>query len=547
MITVNKNGNEEQYIYAKDLHEALELSEANYTAWVKRHLLNNPAVSEGKGYKRRANRWPNASYKEYGLSLDFAITLATKSRSSKSEEVTTYLLQAETKENTNMEHFDTEVEEKVEEPKVKETSMELIIPIFKSVIGEDKEEVNSVSARELHEGLESKRQFADWVKAKVIDNEFLTEGEDWISLHNVVKRASTRAAAGGNNKKEYALTLDAAKKVAMSEQTAKGNEVRTYFIKKEKEANDPTQKATPPTELLQEERNLRSFKTGLEIAKLANKEGDLAVSAANAYTMHYQGEDVLRIMCIKDIVTKDKEVYYDVRTLAGKLGIQYNEFNRLLVVAGLQKKSITSPMGYGGNYLPTEKGKIYCYADDGGVKDKGMGYPKLSLKWTWDVLPQVNTAHFEEIGKVMPKACPKVESKPEPEPKPESEPKAKIPPVETPASSGEKEEEKAYNPTELGNILGISGRRMNQVLEAAGFQNHVRDRNGNSCWAPTNKAQGLCWSKPKSQSTEGVAVFNLFWFEAVLSEINPHSIQNYAREYKARQACYSRQKARVRV
>jgi len=120
------------------------------------------------------------------------------------------------KEKTNMEYLETE----------KKTRMELIIPIFKTIMGEAKEEVNSVSARELHEGLGSKRDFSAWVKRKVKGNAFFTEGEDWILLPNIGEGQPRTSQPASANKKEYALTLKAAKKVAMSEQTAKGNEVR---------------------------------------------------------------------------------------------------------------------------------------------------------------------------------------------------------------------------------------------------------------------------------------------------------------------------------
>jgi len=528
MITINKNGNEEQYIYAKDLHEALEFSEANYTAWIKRHLLNNPAVSEGKGYKRRANRWPNASYKEYGLSIDFAITLSTKSRSSKSEEVTTYLLQAETKEKTSMEYFDTEVEEeKVEEPKVKETSMELIIPIFKSVIGEDKEEVNSVSARELHEGLESKQDFSHWVTNKVKNNTFFTEGEDWISLDNIIERASTRAAAGGNNKKEYALTLDAAKKVAMSEQTAKGNDVRNYFLRKEAEANDPTQKMSYIEKPIQEELNLRSFKVGLEIAKLAGKEGGAAVSAANRATIHYQGEDILQIMQIADVITEDHTTYYNVRDICKRISVSAIEFNRLLVVAGLQEKVTYNPMSNEGYYAPTERGKKYSYSEGGDFKSRDTGFLQHSLRWCIDVLDLVTKAHLEGRLKEKVEAGGKVVSPVVPkEAAPAQVAPTKVTPVVDlpPVVDGIRQ---VYMPKELGARVGISGKRFNQVLGEAGFQVQGRDRFDRSFWTPTSAAQGLYQRVSKSVDAEGRTTFRLLWFEEILSKIEEYTCQEY--------------------
>ena len=42
--------------------------------------------------------------------------------------------------------------------------------------------------------------------------------------------------SGGHNKKDYAIKLDAAKKIAMSEQTTQGEKVRDYFLGCEKKA-----------------------------------------------------------------------------------------------------------------------------------------------------------------------------------------------------------------------------------------------------------------------------------------------------------------------
>jgi len=108
--------------------------------------------------------------------------------------------------------------------------MQEIIAINKTVIGND--EVNSVDARELHTFLGSKQKFADWIDAKVVNNPFFKESVDFIVFRNIMK--NTEETKGGRPRTEYALTLDTAKKVSMAEQTAKGEEVRTYFIQCEK-------------------------------------------------------------------------------------------------------------------------------------------------------------------------------------------------------------------------------------------------------------------------------------------------------------------------
>lgn len=112
--------------------------------------------------------------------------------------------------------------------------MNQLIKVKESSI--DGEQVNSVDARQLHEFLGSKKQFADWVKVKVIENAFFSEGQDYVLLHRSVKQNGS----GGHNRKDYALTIDTAKKVSMSEQTEAGNKARDYFLECEKVAKGIT-------------------------------------------------------------------------------------------------------------------------------------------------------------------------------------------------------------------------------------------------------------------------------------------------------------------
>jgi len=85
-----------------------------------------------------------------------------------------------------------------------------------------------VDARELHQFLESKRRFANWIKQRIERYGFV-ENEDYF-LHN---KFVTQKGRGGHNAKEYALTINMAKELAMVENNDKGREARRYFIKAE--------------------------------------------------------------------------------------------------------------------------------------------------------------------------------------------------------------------------------------------------------------------------------------------------------------------------
>lgn len=79
-----------------------------------------------------------------------------------------------------------------------------------------------VLARDLHKALAVKRQYADWWKNQRMGPSDYASGLDL--LHVGVKRH------GGQNRLDHHLTLDACKRIAMMAKTAKGDEVREYFL-----------------------------------------------------------------------------------------------------------------------------------------------------------------------------------------------------------------------------------------------------------------------------------------------------------------------------
>ena len=86
-----------------------------------------------------------------------------------------------------------------------------------------------VSARELHEFLEVKSRFNDWITNRINKYEFI-ESEDYIAV------TKTLVTAQGNksNYLDYALTIDMAKELSMVENNDKGKQARKYFIECEK-------------------------------------------------------------------------------------------------------------------------------------------------------------------------------------------------------------------------------------------------------------------------------------------------------------------------
>ncbi len=91
-----------------------------------------------------------------------------------------------------------------------------------------------VSARDLYKALELKARFSLWAKQNFKNFE---EGTDFTGVS-----ANTPVKGGNGNVQyldDYAVTIDMAKELCMMSKTPKGKEVRQYFIKVEKDWNNP--------------------------------------------------------------------------------------------------------------------------------------------------------------------------------------------------------------------------------------------------------------------------------------------------------------------
>ncbi|MGR3790073.1 hypothetical protein BWK60_02030 [Flavobacterium covae] len=87
-----------------------------------------------------------------------------------------------------------------------------------------------VSARDLHQFLEVKTEFKDWIARRIEEYGFV-EDVDFVLPLNFEQQKGR----GGHNRKEYAITLDMAKELSMVEKNEKGRKARQYFIRIEKE------------------------------------------------------------------------------------------------------------------------------------------------------------------------------------------------------------------------------------------------------------------------------------------------------------------------
>lgn len=104
-----------------------------------------------------------------------------------------------------------------------------LIPVFNGDISN--ESTLLCDARELHRYLEVGKRFASWIKERIAEYGFV-ENQDYILISQI---RETKTGRGGDRRsKDYHLTLDTAKELAMVERNEKGRQIRRYFIECEK-------------------------------------------------------------------------------------------------------------------------------------------------------------------------------------------------------------------------------------------------------------------------------------------------------------------------
>ena len=96
-----------------------------------------------------------------------------------------------------------------------------------------KENVQVVSARDLHEVLGVKTRFSQWAKQN------FKHFRENIDFSSVVTTTQQNQYGGTKELQDYALTIEMAKHIAMMSGTDKGYEIRDYFIKVEQAWNSP--------------------------------------------------------------------------------------------------------------------------------------------------------------------------------------------------------------------------------------------------------------------------------------------------------------------
>ena len=171
-----------------------------------------------------------------------------------------------------------------------------------------------VSARDLHEFLEVKSKFADWIKNRIAKYDF-SEGVDYTELEGFSKNLEK----GGRPEFDYALTLDMAKELSMVERNEKGKQARQYFIECEKKLA-AKQYIEPAVQLSRKELALLVIQAEEEKEQLQKQ---LHLQAPK---VEYANEVLDTTDCVVTTV------------IANEMGYSAVKFNKLLKEKGVQWK-----------------------------------------------------------------------------------------------------------------------------------------------------------------------------------------------------------------
>jgi phage anti-repressor protein len=107
--------------------------------------------------------------------------------------------------------------------------MNELIKVERVAVGN--KEINSVSAKELYLGLGlDKSQWSRWYATNINDSEFFKENDDWIGF---------AIMSNGNESKDFAISIDFAKHIAMQARTDKSHQYRNYMVECERRLYAP--------------------------------------------------------------------------------------------------------------------------------------------------------------------------------------------------------------------------------------------------------------------------------------------------------------------
>ena len=234
------------------------------------------------------------------------------------------------------------------------------------------EEIQTVNARDLHAFLGSKQDFSTWIKSRIEQYGFI-ENQDFVVFHEIMENPQ-----GGRPAKEYFITLDMAKELAMVERTEQGQKARRYFIECERRylSGERIGQSKPAQPLLDA---LKLTPLAVRAAKALGLDKNAAAISANQLVRKYTSVNVLEALGQTHLVAEKQDTLFFTPSQLGKrIGMSAQKVNQRLASLGLQEKIDEL-------WSPTNQAEGFYRLYDTG-KRHGNGVPVMQVKWSDGVL-----------------------------------------------------------------------------------------------------------------------------------------------------------------
>lgn len=179
------------------------------------------------------------------------------------------------------------------------------------------EMIQTVNARDLHAFLKVGKDFSTWIKDRIEQYGF-EENRDFAVFTEIGGNPN-----GGRPAKEYALSIDTAKEVAMVERNDQGKRARLYFIECERRAKDPLAALNDPAAmrglLLSYSEKVLNLETQIEASRPKTVFYDAFVNADGLYGLQNAGR---ALHCSPNLFVrwlKEKFMFYQGNALVPRV------------------------------------------------------------------------------------------------------------------------------------------------------------------------------------------------------------------------------------
>lgn len=259
-----------------------------------------------------------------------------------------------------------------------------LLPLQSTALNE--EALPTVNARDLHAFLGVGKVFAAWIQERISYCNF-TEKQDFMVFSESGKNPS-----GGRPSKEYYLTLDTAKHLAMMERNQKGHEARRYFIACEKEYRRLREPVRQPTlserylNGLPHETVLAEFKLLIELNQFSPGMDANQAFLGAVGQMEMMGVQLRPLLAPQALALESPHRCAELRPtdIARRFGILRRDgkedpaaVNRLLAAQGYQLHTPKETL----SWTPTEKGWPFAVVKDVPRATVQGGRPVRQLFW----------------------------------------------------------------------------------------------------------------------------------------------------------------------